>query len=172
MSQRSSESHPRVFFDLPDDVTAPAAVILPVAYDATSSWIKGAAGGPAAVLDASQYVEVWDIETASEPWRHGIATLPTIKFQGDPVELAKRVRRRVNAILESSRLPLVQNNDSAPEKTQGKGKKFQPTPSCLKKTEATRTKSRSQSASHLRKKQTVPFVPLLCSSWRAERSRQ
>ena len=107
MSQRSSESHARVFLDLPDDVTAPAAVILPVAYDATSSWIKGAAGGPAAVLDASQYVEVWDIETASEPWRHGIATLPTIEFQGDPVELAKRVRRRVNAILESSRLPVV-----------------------------------------------------------------
>ena len=84
MSQRSRESHARVFFDLPEGVTAPAAV-----------------------LDASQYVEEWDIETASEPWRHGIATLPTIEFQGDPVELAKRVRRRVNAILESSQLPVV-----------------------------------------------------------------
>ena len=107
MSPSSSESHPKIFFDLPDDVTAPAAVILPVAYDATSSWIKGAAGGPAAILDASQYVEVWDIETASEPWRHGIVTLPAIEFEGDPIELAQRVRSRVNSILELGRLPVV-----------------------------------------------------------------
>ena len=85
------DSHPRIFFDLPPEVADPeraAAAILPVPYDATSSWRKGADGGPAAILDASHYVEVWDIETASEPWRRGIATLPPLACDGPPEELA------------------------------------------------------------------------------------
>jgi agmatinase len=98
------------FFDLPADATDPetaAAVILPVPYDRTSSWIKGADRGPEAIREASRYVEVWDLETASEPWREGIAELPAIEFDGPPDALAARVAERVAWILLGSRLPVI-----------------------------------------------------------------
>lgn len=118
MSDGQENGHPRVFFDLPDDVgdqTRAAAAILPVPYDATSSWLKGAAGGPAALLDASQYVEVWDIETRSEPWRRGIATLTPVEcsHSDQPVDaippevLADRVAERVGEIFARTQLPVV-----------------------------------------------------------------
>ena len=57
------------YFD--DDAHAidpPAAVILPVPYDGTSTWRKGADRGPAAILEASRQVELWECETRTEPW--------------------------------------------------------------------------------------------------------
>ncbi len=109
VSERPPDGHPRVFFDLPADVSdeRAAAAILPVPYDATSSWLKGAADGPEALLEASQYVEVWDVETRSEPWRRGIATLPPLRLDGPPEELAARVAASVGAILDRRQLPVV-----------------------------------------------------------------
>ena len=98
------------FFDLDDadaDPTRAAAAILPVPYDATSTWLKGAGDGPAAMLEASRQVELWDIETASEPWRRGIATLPPLEHQGSPEELATHVAESVDEILERDQLPIV-----------------------------------------------------------------
>ena len=110
MSAQAPDDDPRVFFDVPADAADPAraaAAILPVPYDATSSWLKGADGGPEAILEASRQVEVWDIETASEPWRQGIATLPALVHTGSPEKLAVRVARRATAILEREQLPIV-----------------------------------------------------------------
>ncbi|MBN1126797.1 MAG: arginase family protein, partial [Sedimentisphaerales bacterium] len=47
-------------------------IILPVPYDETSTWIKGANAGPDAILDASPNLEFYDIETDSEVFRVGI----------------------------------------------------------------------------------------------------
>lgn len=110
MRDRPLSDEPGVFFDLPPEASDPAsaaAAILRVPYDATSSWLKGAAAGPAAILEASQQVELWDVETASEPWRHGIATLPALEHEGSPEELARRVAKRVGAICDQARLPVV-----------------------------------------------------------------
>lgn len=110
MSQRQDDSHPRVFFDLPPELTNPvqaAAAICPVPYDATASWLKGTAGGPAAILEASQYVEIWDIETASEPWRRGIATLPPVAVDVTPETVVLQVAARVGEILDQKQLPIV-----------------------------------------------------------------
>ena len=99
-----------VFFDLDEELCDPAsaaAVILPVPYDATSSWLKGADRGPEAMLEASQQVEVWDIETASEPCRYGIATLSPLRFEGCPEALADRVAERVGEVLKRGQLPVV-----------------------------------------------------------------
>ena len=37
--------------------------ILPVPYDGTSTWLKGADKGPRAILEASPNMEFYDIET-------------------------------------------------------------------------------------------------------------
>ena len=43
-----------------------SVVFLPVPYDGTSTWIKGADKGPEALLSASANMEFYDIETGSE----------------------------------------------------------------------------------------------------------
>lgn len=91
----------------PADPSGAAAMILPVPYDLTSTWRKGADRGPAALLEASGTVELYDIETASEPWKRGIATLPPVLHDGGPEELAEVVRHRVAGILERGALPVV-----------------------------------------------------------------
>jgi agmatinase len=110
----ASDSHPRVFFDLPAHARGPedaAAVILPVPYDRTASWLKGAAGGPDAILEASQYVEVWDLETESEPWRRGIAAREPFEWGGSPESLAVEVERLVTEIFEGRQVPIVLGGD-------------------------------------------------------------
>ncbi|MGI9014818.1 MAG: agmatinase [Phycisphaerales bacterium] len=83
------------------------AVILPVPYDGTSTWHKGADHGPAALLQASTQVELFDIETQSEPWREGIATLPPIEDAASPEEMAARVEREVHKICTAGKMPVV-----------------------------------------------------------------
>lgn len=97
-------------FDVPDDHADPERArvsIIPVPYDATSSWVKGADRGPAALLAASHHVEFLDLETMTEPWKHGIATLAPVVGPSDPADLVAAVRARVDAELAAGRLPVV-----------------------------------------------------------------
>jgi agmatinase len=50
--------------------------VLPVPFERTTSYGKGTAHGPAAVLRASQAMELYDEELRCEPYTQGIATLP------------------------------------------------------------------------------------------------
>ncbi len=50
-------------------------VLLPVPFDATTSYHRGAAGGPAAIAEASRQVDLYDIETG-RPYEAGIHLLP------------------------------------------------------------------------------------------------
>ncbi|EKD33150.1 MAG: hypothetical protein ACD_76C00084G0001 [uncultured bacterium] len=52
--------------------------ILPIPFDKTSTWGKGADMGPGAIIDASRNMELYDIETNSEPYRAGIYTADPI----------------------------------------------------------------------------------------------
>ena len=57
------------FGDLPEEYSTlkkSEVVILPVPYDATSTWIKGADKGPTAIIEASTHMELYDIETDSQ----------------------------------------------------------------------------------------------------------
>ena len=57
-------------------------VIQSVPYEHTSSYLQGSANGPAAIINASQFVEFYDEETNTEAFRAGIATLESINFNG------------------------------------------------------------------------------------------
>ncbi|MBW4655045.1 MAG: agmatinase [Kaiparowitsia implicata GSE-PSE-MK54-09C] len=63
---------------LGDDVTAPYSdarvVILPIPYEATTTYRKGCEHGPAALLNASHQVEYYDEEADREFWPVGIYT--------------------------------------------------------------------------------------------------
>ena len=85
----------------------PGISILPVPYDGTSTWKKGADRGPAALLAASGEVELFDLPTESEPHRSGIETLDALVHDGGPEALAARVEDRVAGLLGSGRLPVL-----------------------------------------------------------------
>lgn len=56
------------------------AVILPIPFDGTCSWLTGTSDGPQAVIDASGQVEFHDIETNCEIIKKvGIHTLPPVE---------------------------------------------------------------------------------------------
>ena len=69
-------------------------VIIPVAYDGTSTWVKGADKGPAAIIEASANMELYDIETDSEVYKQGI-------FTETPIEGAISTREMVEAVIDN-----------------------------------------------------------------------
>jgi agmatinase len=79
-------------------------VLVPVPYDATSTWIKGADRGPGAILDASANMELYDIETDSEVYRLGIHTDQPLKPETDPAVMVRQVEERIQYWLEQDKM--------------------------------------------------------------------
>lgn len=71
-------------------------VILPIPFDKTSTYQKGATHGPAALLEASRYLELYDIETKTEPIDHGIHTAKAIKSSNSSEMLTKTYKAAVS----------------------------------------------------------------------------
>jgi len=82
-------------------------IIVPVPYDATSTYLKGAQRGPAAILEASPALEFYDTETGSEAHKNGIFTLPPLVAGPDPAELTEAVYKTVSDIFAGERFPVV-----------------------------------------------------------------
>lgn len=76
--------------DLADEATAKIALI-PVTYDGTSTWIKGADQGPEAFLKASENMELYDIETDTEVYLEGIYLAPTVEENESPEKMVEAV---------------------------------------------------------------------------------
>ena len=66
-------------------------VLIPVTYDGTSTYQKGADKGPEAFLDAAENMELYDIETHSEVYREGIFLANTITESSSPEAVFKAV---------------------------------------------------------------------------------
>ncbi len=81
--------------------------ILPVPYDGTSTWIKGADKGPEAILDASFNMEFYDIETESEVYKQGIATLPPVLAGPTPEAMSEEVSVRMKQIYADGKFPVL-----------------------------------------------------------------
>ncbi len=79
-------------------------VILPVPYDGTSTWIKGADRGPRALLEASTKLEFYDIETDSEVYRQGIFTAEAVEEKSSPEKMVEKVEQAVSGFLENGKL--------------------------------------------------------------------
>jgi agmatinase len=67
-------------------------VILPVPYDSTTTWRSGTRYGPQSIIDASQYLELYDLELDREIYKVGIHTLPEVEpMMNSPEEMVTRV---------------------------------------------------------------------------------
>jgi len=66
-------------------------VLIPVPYDGTSTWQKGADKGPQAFLNASENMELYDIETDSEVYKKGVFLTDTITENASPEAMVEEV---------------------------------------------------------------------------------
>lgn len=74
-------------------------VLLPVPYDGTSTWGKGADKGPEAFLEASENMELYDIETDSEVYRKGIFLAEAITEKSSPEKVVDAVYHKVKELI-------------------------------------------------------------------------
>ena len=61
------------------DIETSKTIILPIPYEQTTSYKKGAKNGPKAILEASQYVELYDEELEKEEFYASIVMNPLKK---------------------------------------------------------------------------------------------
>jgi agmatinase len=72
-------------------------------YDGTSSWGKGADRGFEAMIEASEYVETYDIETDSEVYTRGIHLPDPVIDDSSPEANTVAVYRRTRELLQSGK---------------------------------------------------------------------
>ena len=82
-------------------------VVIPVPYDETSTWIKGADKGPEAIIEASANMELYDIETDSEVCLKGIYTDEPVKEKSSPEKMVGAVEKRVSRHLNNKKFTIV-----------------------------------------------------------------
>lgn len=68
-------------------------VLIPVPYDGTSTFQKGADKGPDAFLHASENMELYDIETESEVYKQGIFLADPVTEKSSPEAVVEAVHR-------------------------------------------------------------------------------
>ncbi|MBK7212982.1 MAG: agmatinase [Bacteroidales bacterium] len=100
----------RQYGDLPSkytDFETAKVVIVPVPYDGTSTWQKGADQGPEALLEASANMEVYDVETDSEVHKVGIHTQEAVTENSSPEAMSAAVYERIKDLLKKKKFPIV-----------------------------------------------------------------
>jgi agmatinase len=68
-------------------------IVLPVPFDKTSTYQRGSNRGPAALIEASRNLELYDIETGSEVYLNGIFTAPSIRAKTSAKMLEETYQR-------------------------------------------------------------------------------
>jgi len=89
------------------DYSGSQIIILPVPYDETSTWMKGADKGPSAILEASVNLEFYDIETSSEAHLAGIHTVDPVVEKETPGKMVDAVYDRTLSLLSEGKFPVI-----------------------------------------------------------------
>jgi len=79
-------------------------VLIPIPYDGTSTFIKGADKGPQAIIDASDSLELYDIQYDIEAYVDGIHTDKPVFDFSTPENMVQSVYERVKMFLEEKKL--------------------------------------------------------------------
>ena len=98
---------PRNFGGLPpalSDFNTARVTVLPVPYDSTTEWHGGTRKGPKSIIEASFYLEWFDIELGGEIVNIGIHTLPELEpAMSSPKDMVDRVEVTVRNLIAKSK---------------------------------------------------------------------
>ena len=85
----------------PKESSQPSVTLIPVPYDATTSYRTGSRDGPRAIIRASRELEDYDLELDRDISASGIVTAAELEpFSGGPEGMIDRVDRAVSEMHE------------------------------------------------------------------------
>ena len=90
-----------------DIKSPPRYSIIQAPFDLTASYVKGAASGPAAIIEASTHMELYDEELECEPYKAGIETLKPIGPAASAEEMVEAVRSAAEGVLDRGSIPVL-----------------------------------------------------------------
>ncbi len=79
--------------------------VISAPYEATVSYEGGTAKGPAALIAASDQLELWDGE--SIPFNEGIFTGPIVNCEGEPEQVLGRIEAAAKEAIENGSIPVT-----------------------------------------------------------------
>lgn len=82
-------------------------VLIPVPYDGTSTWGKGSDKGPKAFLEASENMELYDIETNSEVYRQGIYLSEPVTVSATPEAMVDAVHQETKSFIKKNKFVTI-----------------------------------------------------------------
>jgi agmatinase len=83
-------------------------VILPVPYESTTEWRSGTRDAPQAIIDASRYLEMYDLELDRETYRVGIHTLPEVEaLMSGAEDMIQRVYEITRELVEKRKFVVM-----------------------------------------------------------------
>ncbi|MFD2543354.1 agmatinase [Lacinutrix gracilariae] len=82
-------------------------VLIPVPYDGTSTWQKGADKGPEAFLHASENMELYDIETETEVYQQGVFLADTVTVNSSPEAMVDAVHQATKKYIKKNKFVTV-----------------------------------------------------------------
>ena len=78
-------------------------VLIPVPYDGTSTWGKGADKGPDAFLEAAENMELFDIQTRTEVYKKGIHLAKAVTENASPEAMVNAVHKTAKSFLDKGK---------------------------------------------------------------------
>ncbi|WP_299105393.1 agmatinase [uncultured Winogradskyella sp.] len=100
----------KTYAGIPEDLAkleTAKIVLIPVPYDGTSTWQKGADKGPDAFLDASANMELYDIETASEVYQQGVFLADAVSENSSPEAMVEAVHLATKKYIKKNKFVTV-----------------------------------------------------------------
>ena len=82
-------------------------VLIPVPYDGTSTWQKGADKGPEAFLSASENMELYDIETESEVYKQGVYLAGAVTENSSPEAMVEAVHKATKSYIKKNKFVTI-----------------------------------------------------------------
>tara|TARA_R110002049_G_scaffold279949_2_gene459122 strand:- start:18060 stop:18995 length:936 start_codon:yes stop_codon:yes gene_type:complete len=82
-------------------------VLIPVPYDGTSTWQKGADKGPEAFLNASENMELYDIETGTEVYQQGVYLADAVTENASPEAMVDAVHQATKKYIKKNKFVTV-----------------------------------------------------------------
>tara|TARA_R110002073_G_scaffold279026_1_gene442801 strand:- start:29109 stop:30044 length:936 start_codon:yes stop_codon:yes gene_type:complete len=82
-------------------------VLIPVPYDGTSTWQKGADKGPEAFLNASENMELFDIETQTEVYKQGVYLADAVTENSTPEAMVDAVHQVTKAHIKKNKFVTI-----------------------------------------------------------------
>lgn len=83
-------------------------IVIPIPYDSTTSYRHGSRNGPHNVLHASQNLELFDLESKSEPYLKGVYTLAEVEpVRGNVLDTLAAITEITKKIIVTDKIPIL-----------------------------------------------------------------